>query len=59
MTADDRHLGMLSPITRRNFLNGVAVGVTGAIAAPAPADQAGARAAGAQAGTAAAPNPAY
>ena len=59
MTADDRHLGMLSPITRRNFLNGVAVGVTGAIAAPAPADQAGARAAGAQAGTAAAPNPSY
>ena len=59
MTADDRHLGMLSPITRRNFLNGVAVGVTGAIAAPAPADQAGARAASAQAGVASSPNPAY
>ena len=29
MTRSDRQLGMDSPITRRDFLNGVALGVTG------------------------------
>src|SRR5687768_5179413 len=33
MTNDDRRLGMGSSITRRDFLNGVAVGVGGSIAA--------------------------
>ncbi len=32
MTNDDRQLGMGSSITRRDFLNGVAVGVGGAMA---------------------------
>jgi spermidine dehydrogenase len=59
MTADDRHLGMSSPITRRDFLNGVAVGVTGAMAAPAAAGQVESGATRAQAGAPAAPNPSY
>ena len=59
MDSDDCHLGMSSPITRRDFLNGVAVGMTGAMALPALAGQADATAASAQAGVAAAPNPAY
>jgi spermidine dehydrogenase len=33
MTEHDRHLGMGSPISRRDFLNGVAIGVGGTIAA--------------------------
>ena len=32
MTRRDRQLGMGSPITRRDFLNGVAVGIGGAMA---------------------------
>jgi spermidine dehydrogenase len=32
MTNDDRRLGMGSPITRRDFLNGVAMGIGGAMA---------------------------
>src|SRR5262245_61086923 len=34
MSAHDRQLGMDRAITRRDFLNGVAVGVTGSILAP-------------------------
>ena len=33
MTRHDRDLGMGAPITRRDFLNGVAVGIGGALAA--------------------------
>ena len=40
MTSDDRNLGMTSHITRRDFLNGVAVGVGGAMAAPSLAEAA-------------------
>ena len=32
MTSDDRHLGMGTPITRRDFLNGVAIGAGGVLA---------------------------
>jgi spermidine dehydrogenase len=59
MSPADRELGMFSPITRRDFLNGVAVGVTGSMAIPASADQGDARASSAQAGVASSPNPAY
>ena len=59
MDSDDGHLGMSSPITRRDFLNGVAVGTTGAMALPALAGQTDATAASAQAGVASSPNPAY
>src|SRR5438094_4108631 len=34
MTNDDRHLGMGSTITRRDFLNGVTLGVVGSLLAP-------------------------
>jgi spermidine dehydrogenase len=33
MSGNDRHLGMGAPITRRDFLNGMAIGVGGAMAA--------------------------
>ena len=59
MTRDDRELGMSSDITRRDFLNGVAVGVTGAMAVPALARPATAGTAAGQTGTTATANPAY
>ena len=60
MTSEDRTLGMTSNISRRDFLNGVAVGVGGAMAAPSLAEAAAAQAAAAgQTGTAATANPAY
>jgi spermidine dehydrogenase len=59
MTSDEGNLGMTSNITRRDFLNGVAVGVGGAMAAPSLAEAAAGQAAGAQTGTAATANPAY
>ena len=59
MTSNDRDLGMSSPINRRDFLNGVAVGVGGALAAPSLAEAAAAQAGPVQAGAAATPNPAY
>src|SRR4051812_16372549 len=34
MNADDRHLGLDRPITRRDFLNGVALTVAGSVLAP-------------------------
>src|SRR6516225_7248391 len=34
MDAHDRNLGMDQPITRRDFLNGVAMGVVGSVLAP-------------------------
>src|SRR5262249_43682787 len=34
MSVDDRRLGMHQPITRRDFLNGVSLGVVGAALAP-------------------------
>ena len=60
MSTSDRDLGMHRDITRRDFLNGVAVGVTGAVAAPALSGPVAADATTAQrVGTAAGANPDY
>jgi spermidine dehydrogenase len=55
----DREIGMHANITRRDFLNGVAVGVTGALAAPSLAGAGAADAAAEQTGAAATQNPGY
>jgi spermidine dehydrogenase len=59
VSISDRDLGMHRDITRRDFLNGVAVGVAGAVAATAPSEAASARPTAEQVGTAATTNPAY
>jgi hypothetical protein len=59
MNSDDRDLGMSSDITRRDFLNGVAVGVTGALAVPPTTEASPLATTAGQAGVAAAPTPAY
>jgi len=59
MSRDDRDLGMSSDITRRDFLNGVAVGVTGAMSVPALSEAGRVGRDAGQSGTAATTHPAY
>lgn len=59
MSNSDRDLGLHCDITRRDFLNGVAVGVTGALAAPALAEAGTNEATAQPTGTASTANPDY